>query len=464
MQPAHPDRIRRGPLAFVKKLGGVAAAALQDYLHRQVPAAGGGDRVSSTVLDRASGDRARRDLRARFSRTTAFANGRGHGRRRATGVGGADVRTSRTRSRRSRRRRAPSDSLGLFVFLWAATGMMAAIRQGLETALNVTESRPMLRGKLVDLALVAGAARARAPLGRGDRPGRLRATASDDVADTTGAGADVLGGALLRGASFALSTVVVLLLYRFVPARGLRIRDGLAGAIVTAVLLQMISLGLELDLREDDRAQRHLRLAHGGARLSLLPVPLRVRPAAGCRGGRRVVPAPNRRRRRRTRPDPHAAQASRPRALRQAEDLASCSSNSRASGGGTRSSRSTRSSATAREGRAGRTSSRRRARARRCSGSRSSAGSARAALVLAPNSAIQAQWLRAAAPFGAEPGRRRGRRRRADRLPHVPGARPARRSGGRARRPRRAAVGGRARGGDRPDAAEVEREAAAWTR
>ena len=46
----------------------------------------------------------------------------------------------------------------------------------------------------------------------------------------------------LRGASFVLSTVVVLLLYRFVPARGLRVRDGVVGAIVTALLLQLISL------------------------------------------------------------------------------------------------------------------------------------------------------------------------------------------------------------------------------
>src|SRR6185503_10645797 len=43
-------------------------------------------------------------------------------------------------------------------------------------------------------------------------------------------------------ASFALSIVVVLLLYRFVPARGLRFRDGLVGAIVTALLLRLISL------------------------------------------------------------------------------------------------------------------------------------------------------------------------------------------------------------------------------
>jgi uncharacterized BrkB/YihY/UPF0761 family membrane protein len=32
------------------------------------------------------------------------------------------------------------------------------------------------------------------------------------------------------------------LLYRFVPARGIRIRDGLAGAILTAILLLLISL------------------------------------------------------------------------------------------------------------------------------------------------------------------------------------------------------------------------------
>ena len=47
--------------------------------------------------------------------------------------------------------------------------------------------------------------------------------------------------ALVHGVAFAVTVGVVLLLYRFVPARGLRIRDGLAGAIVTGVLLQAIS-------------------------------------------------------------------------------------------------------------------------------------------------------------------------------------------------------------------------------
>jgi len=44
--------------------------------------------------------------------------------------------------------------VSLLVFVWAATGMMAAIRQGLERAMDVTESRPAVRGKLV-VAVVA---------------------------------------------------------------------------------------------------------------------------------------------------------------------------------------------------------------------------------------------------------------------------------------------------------------------
>ena len=48
--------------------------------------------------------------------------------------------------------------ISLVVFVWAATGMMAAIRTGLETAMEVTVRRPAVRGKLVDLILIVGAA------------------------------------------------------------------------------------------------------------------------------------------------------------------------------------------------------------------------------------------------------------------------------------------------------------------
>jgi membrane protein len=131
--------------------------------------------------------------------------------------------------------------VALVVFAWAATGMMTSIRQGLETAMHVLVSRPMARGKLVDLALIVGAAALVLATVGLTLLGNLVQRSSGHVADALGLGASTLAGALLRIAIFALSIGVVLLIYRFVPARGLSLRDGLAGAVVTALLLQLIS-------------------------------------------------------------------------------------------------------------------------------------------------------------------------------------------------------------------------------
>src|SRR5258705_5833542 len=132
--------------------------------------------------------------------------------------------------------------IGLFVFAWAATGMMTAIRRGLESAMGVAESRPPARGKLVDLGLIVGAALLVLVTVGINLLGNLVQRASGSLGEAIGLGAGTLTSGLLHGARFFLSTSVVLLLYRFVPARGLRIRDGLAGAIVTALLFLLISL------------------------------------------------------------------------------------------------------------------------------------------------------------------------------------------------------------------------------
>jgi membrane protein len=132
--------------------------------------------------------------------------------------------------------------VSLLVFAWAATGMMAALRQGLESAMHVTESRPLARGKLVDLVLIVGAAVLVLVTVGMTLLGNLVQSTSASFGEAIGLGAGTLASGLLRAAMFGLSIVVVLLLYRFVPARGLRIRDGLAGAIVTALLFQLISL------------------------------------------------------------------------------------------------------------------------------------------------------------------------------------------------------------------------------
>ena len=132
--------------------------------------------------------------------------------------------------------------ISLVLFAWAASGMMTAIRQGLETAMHVTESRPLARGKLVDLLLIMSAAVLVLVTAGLTLLAKFLQSSSGSVANATGLPAGKLVTLLLHGGALALSVVIVLLLYRFVPARGLSIRDWLAGAIVTGLLLQLIAL------------------------------------------------------------------------------------------------------------------------------------------------------------------------------------------------------------------------------
>jgi membrane protein len=132
--------------------------------------------------------------------------------------------------------------LSLLVFTWAATGMMTALRRGLESALGIPESRPPARAKLIDLVLLVGAAVLVLVTVGITLLGGLVQRTSGSLGEAIGLGPGALAGGLVHAASFVLSVLVVLLLYRFVPARGLRVRDGLAGAIVTALLFRLISL------------------------------------------------------------------------------------------------------------------------------------------------------------------------------------------------------------------------------
>jgi membrane protein len=132
--------------------------------------------------------------------------------------------------------------VSLAVFAYAATGMMSAIRFGLEAAMHVTRSRPTVRGKGVDLLLVVGAGLLVLVIAGLTVFGAFVQRTSARVGDALGMGTGALADLFLRLVSFAVVVAVVLLLYRFVPARGLRVRDGIAGAVITGVLLELISL------------------------------------------------------------------------------------------------------------------------------------------------------------------------------------------------------------------------------
>ena len=139
----------------------------------------------------------------------------------------------------------PASGLGLIsllVFGWAATGMMASLRAGLEVAMRVERGRPAVRGKLVDVILIVGAAALVLVVVFLNLAQAVVFSWLQGPLDRLGINDGLLEQGLRSGIPLLVTTAVVLLLYRFVPARHLKVGDALAGAIVTAVLLLLISL------------------------------------------------------------------------------------------------------------------------------------------------------------------------------------------------------------------------------
>jgi membrane protein len=130
----------------------------------------------------------------------------------------------------------------LIAFAWAASGMMGALRVGLETALRVGHTRPAARSKLVDLALVVGAGVLVVALVVASALTRLVLDGVDRALKGIGADVAPLSPVVNAAVPALIATLVVLLLYRFVPTRHLKLRHRLAGAAVTGVLLMLLGL------------------------------------------------------------------------------------------------------------------------------------------------------------------------------------------------------------------------------
>jgi membrane protein len=140
---------------------------------------------------------------------------------------------------------SPASALGflsLLLFLFAATGMMSAIRFGLEAAMGVARSRPAARGKLVDLVLVVGAAVLVMVTVALNLVAQVAGNVLVRLAEAAGASGALVDRSIGLALPLVVSFLTVMLLYRFVPAGSFRFRDAVAGATVTAVLFLLIGL------------------------------------------------------------------------------------------------------------------------------------------------------------------------------------------------------------------------------
>lgn len=125
--------------------------------------------------------------------------------------------------------------ISLIALLWGASGMMASIRVGLEAALKVDRGRPAAHAKLVDFILVAltgllvlvvvGLSAFAAFFGR----------VIDRIPEQIEISVDPSWVLLRDSLQLVVVAVMALLLYRFAPARKLRTRGAVAGAILTAI-------------------------------------------------------------------------------------------------------------------------------------------------------------------------------------------------------------------------------------
>jgi membrane protein len=124
--------------------------------------------------------------------------------------------------------------ISLIALLWGASGMMAAIRIGLEAALKVDRGRPAAHAKLVDFVLVGVLGMLVLLVVGASIVGAFLSRLIEDF--TQWAGVDTPSYVLLRdGVQLVVIAATALLLYRYVPAGTLRRPAALAGAIVTAI-------------------------------------------------------------------------------------------------------------------------------------------------------------------------------------------------------------------------------------
>lgn len=129
--------------------------------------------------------------------------------------------------------------LGVAGLIFSASGIMGAIRNGVNTAWDLEDRRPPVQGKLIDIALIVGVG-----VGVGLS---LGLTFAQHRAPSAGAaGAAVSAGFFLTATAAVFG--VSLLLFRFLPATRVRWSDVWPGALVAALGYQAVKEGFAVYL------------------------------------------------------------------------------------------------------------------------------------------------------------------------------------------------------------------------
>lgn len=136
-------------------------------------------------------------------------------------------------------------------FIWAASGMMAAVRLAFRAVWGGEIDRPYLRGKLLDGALVLGAGLLILTAFGLTIVVQVATETSTEIADELSLGdraTDGISSLAQLGSSLALAFVAFALLYRVVPPVPIRLLDVLPGAAVATIGVHIAGAGFSFYL------------------------------------------------------------------------------------------------------------------------------------------------------------------------------------------------------------------------
>lgn len=150
------------------------------------------------------------------------------------------------------RGRSAAGVVSVLGLIWAATGMMSALRFSLDTVWDLEIRRPFVRGKLVDLGLVLGVGALLALSISATAVLQVGRAVSADLADSLGPfGAEATGffSVLAVVMPVLLTWLTFTIIYTILPSVTVRVRDVIAGAFVGAVLFELLKFGFSVYLR-----------------------------------------------------------------------------------------------------------------------------------------------------------------------------------------------------------------------
>ena len=142
-------------------------------------------------------------------------------------------------------------AVALVGFIWAASGMMAAVRSAFRAVWGSEADRPYVRGKLLDGALVLGAGLLILSAFGLTIVVQVATETTTELADDLGFAVwatDEIGALAQLGASLALAFVAFTLLYRVVPPVPVRILDVLPGAAFATLGVHLAGAGFSVYL------------------------------------------------------------------------------------------------------------------------------------------------------------------------------------------------------------------------